>query len=157
MDARECDLLDVKFYAKYKDNHRDILSLTDVFSTFLHTILVKTKGGPSVSSGFRSIFDDQKYSSQRRSTWVRTDKGKEFLNKYFQVVLRDEGGLQFQVCRIPDLKCAVVERGHPTFAIESTNILHITLHTYISMFCRSLSGPKMTQFTRRLAWRPRES
>ena len=29
-------------------------------------------------------------------------------------MLRDEGGIQFQVCRNPDLKCAVVERVHRT-------------------------------------------
>jgi len=44
---------------------------------------------------------------------VSTDKGKEFQNKHFQDMLRDEG-LQFQVCRKPDLKCVVVERVHCT-------------------------------------------
>ena len=29
-------------------------------------------------------------------------------------MLRDEGGIQFQVCRNPDLKCAVVECVHRT-------------------------------------------
>jgi len=29
-------------------------------------------------------------------------------------MLRDEGGIQFQVCRNPDFKCAVVERMHRT-------------------------------------------
>ena len=45
--------------------------------------------------------------------WVRTDKGKEFLNKHFQDMVRDEG-IQFRVCRNPDVKCAVVERVHRT-------------------------------------------
>ena len=44
---------------------------------------------------------------------VPTDKGKEFLNKHFQDMLRDEG-IEFQVCRKPDVKCAVVERVHRT-------------------------------------------
>jgi len=44
---------------------------------------------------------------------VRTDKCKEFLNKHFQDMLRDKG-IQYQVCRNPDLKCAVVERVHRT-------------------------------------------
>ena len=36
-----------------------------------------------------------------------------FLNKHFQDMLRDEG-IQFQVCRKPDVKCAIVERAHRT-------------------------------------------
>jgi len=106
MDVWECDLLHVKAYAKYNDNYRYILSVIGVFSKFLHMVPIKTKSGPSVASGLRSIFDDPKYSkSRRRAIWVRTDKGKEFLNKHFQDMLRDEGGvIQFQVCRNPDLK-----------------------------------------------------
>ena len=44
---------------------------------------------------------------------MRTDKGKEILNKHFQGMLREEG-IQFQVCRNTDLKCAVVESVHRT-------------------------------------------
>ena len=40
---------------------------------------------------------------------MRTDKGKEFLNTHFQTLLKREG-IEFQVCRNPDVKCAVVER-----------------------------------------------
>jgi len=104
MDVWEFDLIDVQAYAIYND----------VFSKFLHMVPVKTKTGPSVASAFRSVFDDPKYSSRkRRPIWVRTDKGKEFLNKYFQDMLRGDG-IQFQVCKNPDLKCAVLERAHRT-------------------------------------------
>jgi len=44
---------------------------------------------------------------------VRTDKGKEFLNKHFQVMLKREG-IQFQVCRDPDVKYSVIERAQRT-------------------------------------------
>jgi len=44
---------------------------------------------------------------------VRTDKGKEFLNTQFQTLLKHEG-IEFQVCRNPDVKCAVVERVNRT-------------------------------------------
>ena len=84
MDVWECDILDVQSLAKYNDMHRCILSVNDVFSNYLHLISVKTKSGPSIASAFRSIFhDDDDY---RRPVWVRTDKGKEFLNKQFQDV-----------------------------------------------------------------------
>jgi len=63
-------------------------------------VRIKTKSGPSVTSTFRSIFGDPKYSKSRcHPKWVRTDKSKEFVNKYFQDILEDEGGgIQFQVC-----------------------------------------------------------
>ena len=89
----------------------DSLSVIDVFSKYLHLIPIRTKSGPSVASAFRSIFDERR---RRRPIEVRTHKGKEFLNKHFQDMLQDEG-IQFQVCRKPDLKCAVVESVHRTF------------------------------------------
>ena len=109
----ECDLLDVHSYAKYNDNFRYILSVIDVFSKFLYLIPVKTKSGPAVTAAFLSIFDDTPKLTSRRPVWVRTDKGNEFFNKHFQDMLRDEG-IQFQACRNPDVKCAVVERDQRT-------------------------------------------
>ena len=70
---------------------------------------MKRKSGPAVTAAFRSIFDDKPKLPSRQPVWVRTDKGKEFLNKDFQDILRDEG-IHFQVCRNPDVKCALVER-----------------------------------------------
>jgi len=104
IDVWECNLLDIQAYAKYNDNFRYILSVIDVFSKYLHLIPIRTKSGPSVASAFRSIFHDR-----RRPIWVSTDERKELLNKHFQDILRDEG-MQFQVCRNPDMKCAIVER-----------------------------------------------
>ena len=85
----------------------------NVISKFLYLIPVKTSSGPAVTAAFRSIFDDKPKLPWRRPVCVRTDKGKEFLNKHFQDVLRDEG-LQFQVCRYPDVNCAFVKRTHRT-------------------------------------------
>jgi hypothetical protein len=102
-DMFECDL------ARYNDNHGYILTVIDVFSKYLHLVPVKTKSGPSITSAVRSILGDTK----RRPVWVRTDKVKEILNKHFQDMLRKEG-IQFQVCRNPDVKCAVVERAQRT-------------------------------------------
>ena len=84
-------------------------SVIDVFSKYLHLIPIRTKRRPSVASAFRSIFHDRRHCP----IWVRTDNGKELLNKHFQDMLRDEG-MRFQVCRNPDLKCAVVEHVHHT-------------------------------------------
>jgi len=70
--------------------YRYIISVLDVFSKYLHLVPEKTKSGPAITSAFRSLFHDD----SRRPVWVRTDKGKEFLNKHFQYILRYEG-IQF--------------------------------------------------------------
>ena len=74
---------------------------------------MKTKSGPAATASFRSIFDDKPKLPSRRPVWVRTDKGKEFLHKDFQDMLRYEG-IQFEVCRNPDVICAVVEHAQRT-------------------------------------------
>jgi len=107
MDVWECDLFYVQPYAEYNDNFRYILSVIDVFSKFLYRISVKTNSGTAVNTAFRSIFDDKPKLPSRRPVWVCTDKCREFPNKDFQDLLRKEG-IQFKVCRNPDVKCAVV-------------------------------------------------
>ena len=52
----ERDLLDAQSLAKYNDMYRYIISITDVFSKYVHLVPVKTKSGSSIASAFRSIF-----------------------------------------------------------------------------------------------------
>ena len=86
---------------------------------------IKTKSGTAVTSAFRSLLHDD----SRRPLCVRTDKGKEFLNKHFQEMLREEG-FHFQVCKNPDVKCAVVERVRRT--ISGTLFKYFTFpNTYL--------------------------
>jgi len=95
------NLMHVQAYAKYNNNHRNILIAIYVFWKFLNMIALKKKSGPSVASAFPSMFDDLKYlSRKRRPIWVPIDKSKELLNKHFQLTLRGEG-VQFQVCKPP--------------------------------------------------------
>ena len=90
--------------------------------------------GPSVALAFRYIFDDPKYSTGRRPIWVRTDKGKEFLNKHFRDMLRDEGGIQIQVYRNRDLKCVIVERVNRTIRDRLYKYFtHKNNHRYIDV------------------------
>ena len=69
----------------------------------------------TVTSAFKSILENPKYSKpiQRQPIWVRTDKGKEFLNQDFQDMLKYKG-IQFQVCLNPDVKCSIVTRARRT-------------------------------------------
>ena len=74
---------------------------------------LRSKTGTAVSSAFRSILAKYSKPVRRRPIWVSTDRGKEFLNRSFQAMLKKEG-IQFQICRDPNVKCAVVERSHRT-------------------------------------------
>jgi transposase InsO family protein len=111
----ESDLVDVQALSKYNDGVKYLLTVIDVFSKFLHIVPLKSKTGKAVATAFQSLFKDPKYAKpiRRRPVWVRTDRGKEFLNKTFQDMLKREG-IQFQVCKNPDVKCSVVERAHRT-------------------------------------------
>jgi hypothetical protein len=77
LDVWECDVLVTQSLARYNDMHRYILSVIDVFSKYVHLVPVKSKSGPSITSAFRSLFHDD---HSRRPVWVRTNKGKAFLN-----------------------------------------------------------------------------
>ena len=78
----------------------------------MHMVPLKVKTGAATAAEFESVLRDPKYR-RRRPIWVRTDKGKEFLAREFQAVLKREG-IQFQVCKNPDVKCSIVERAHRT-------------------------------------------
>ena len=110
MDVWEADLLDVQNVSEFNDNYKYLLTVIDVFSKFLHVVPLKCKTGQTVASAFQSVFTD-KYSKpyKQRPLTLRTDKGKEFLNKTVQGMLKHEG-IQFQVCKNPDVNCSVEER-----------------------------------------------
>jgi len=91
----------------------------------MHSTPLRTQTVKVVAVALESIFRDPKYTKpiRKRPVWVRTDKGKEFLNTQFQTLLKREG-IDFQVCRNPDVKCAVVERVN--------RILRDKLHRYFT-------------------------
>ena len=105
----ECNLFDVQTISKYNDRIKYLLSVIDVFSKYFHVVLLKWNTGPSVTSAFQSFLKEAKYSKpiRRRPLWVNTDRGKEFLNKPFQGMLKSEG-IQIHVCEKPDVKYSVV-------------------------------------------------
>jgi transposase InsO family protein len=106
-DVWENDLVDVQGLTIYNDGVKYLLTVIDVFFKIVHIIHLKGKTGKAVTSAFQSILENPRYLKpiRRRPVWVRTDKGKEFLNKSFQDMLKREG-IEFQICRNPDLKCS---------------------------------------------------
>jgi hypothetical protein len=55
--------------------------------------------------------------------------GEEFLNATFQGLLK-KNGIQFQDCRNPDVKCAVIERYNRTLKTR-----RYKYHTYKNTYC----------------------
>jgi transposase InsO family protein len=127
MDLWECDLMDIQNLGTYNDKYKYLLSVIDVFSKFLHIVPLRSKTGTAIASAFRSMF--AKYS-RRRPIWVRTHRGKEFLNRSFQDILKE--GILFEVCRDLNVKCAIVERSHRTIRhqLYKYDIKHVQIHRF---------------------------
>jgi len=145
--------VDVQALSKYNDSYKYLLTLIDVFSKFLHIVSLKSKTGKDVSSTFHSVLQDPKYSEpiKRRPIWVRTDKGKEFLNTTFQNLLKREG-IQFQVCKNPDIKCSIVERAHRTIRVTLYKFFTQKTRTDTLIYFQTLSWVITHRYTGQLAW-----
>jgi hypothetical protein len=109
MDVWECDLDGVQGLFKYNDGIMYLLSIIDVFSKYLHAVPLKSKTKPSVTAAFQSVLKSRRHSKPvlKLPVLLQTDTGKEFLYRPFQAMLKVEG-IQFQVCRNPDVKFAIV-------------------------------------------------
>jgi transposase InsO family protein len=114
-DVWEADIMHLSSLKNYNDNYKYILQVIDVFSKYLHSVPLSSKTGAAVTSAFNAILRDPRYSKPIRSrpVWLRTDKGKKFLNAEFQGLLK-RVGIQFQICKNPDVKCSVVEKVNRT-------------------------------------------
>ena len=142
MDIFECDLLHVQALSKYNDGYKYLLTVIDVFSKFLHIVPLKSKTGKAVSSAVHSVLQNPKYLKprKRRPIWVRTDKGKEFLNTAFQNLLKHEG-IQFEICKNPDIKCSIVERAHRTIRDKLYKFFtHKNTYRYIDVIQEFVTG-----------------
>jgi len=123
----------------------------DVFTKYLHMTSIKKRSGPSVASAFLSIFADPK-------SQYALIRGSNFLINIFRTCFGTRAvASSFRCFGTPTINVRSWNECIARFAVDSTNILHIKIHRDKSMFCRNLSRPTMTRFTRRLASRPRES
>jgi len=92
MEVWESDLLDLQNISKFNNNYKYLLTVI-----VLHVVPLKSKTGRTLTTAFQSIFTDKKFfKPHKRPITLRTDKGKEFLNKTFQNMFKHEG-VQFEV------------------------------------------------------------
>jgi hypothetical protein len=150
MDVLECDLIDIQNVSKYNDNYRNLLSVIDVFSKFLHIVPLRIKIGTAVASVFRSIL--AKYS-HRRLIWVRRDRGKKFLTDRSKTCWRRRA-FSFKCVAILKLNALSSNEAILPYETSCTNIWRIRTRTDTLMYCRNSRGTTI-QFTARLVWPPR--
>ena len=99
----QLDLIDMQKLSKFNDKYNYILVGIDVFSRYAFAQPIKSKKSMDVLDGFKAM------TKSRSPENVQTDKGTEFLNKYFQEYLKDSN-IHFFTGENDDVKCALAER-----------------------------------------------
>ena len=105
-DQWEADLVDVHGIAKYNNNVTFLLTVIDSLSKYAFVVPLKDKTGQSIVKAFTHIF------KTRQPRKLRSDKGKEFVNKLFQDFLKKRGIIFFTSNN--ETKSAIVERFNRT-------------------------------------------
>ena len=104
----EADLVDMQEFKKHNNGFRFILNVIDCLSKYAWAIPLKDKTADSICEGFKKIFLERRFP-----IYIRTDQGKEFLNKKFKQFLKELGVHHF-TSKNKDIKCAIVERFNRT-------------------------------------------
>ena len=99
----EVDLMDLSSLADFNDGYRYVLVHIDIFSKFVRTVPLKPKAAQEVTRAFKKIFEDG-----GKTLKIRSDNGREFVNKTLQSLFQKEGIKYFTSSIV--VKCAVVER-----------------------------------------------
>ena len=105
-DQWEADLVDVHGLAPYNNNFKFLLTVIDTLSKYAFAVPIKNKTGESIVKAFTQIF------KARQPRKLRTDSGKEFLNRPFQQFLKAKKIIFFTSNN--ETKSAVVERFNRT-------------------------------------------
>jgi hypothetical protein len=100
----EIDLMDMKKYEKHNNGFQYVLVFIDVFSKYVWAIPCKNKSSETVLKAVSKIFD----STQRRPKYIRSDKGREFLNSLVQNFFK-RNQIRY-ILTHSESKAAIVER-----------------------------------------------
>ena len=103
----QIDLSDMSTLSDQNDGYKHMLTCIDVFSKYAWAIPVKNKSADEIVRAFSEIIKDKK------PELVQSDEGKEFLNKKFQDLLK-QNAINFFTSKNREIKCSVVERFNRT-------------------------------------------
>jgi len=104
----EADLVDMQEFKRFNHGYNYILTVIDVLSKYAWAEPLRDKTGKSIVKAFINIFE-----SGRKPFYLRTDQGKEFLNREFRQFLRENYVYHF-TSNNKTVKCAIVERFNRT-------------------------------------------
>ena len=80
-DIWATDLIDMQALSKDNNGIKYLLTVVDIFSKFVWIIPLKRQTGQEVANAFSKILKERRPSKM----WV--DKGREFFNKDFQILV----------------------------------------------------------------------
>ena len=85
-DLWDADLADVSNLAMHNDDVHFLLIVIDVFSRYLWVVQLKQKTSKALVAAFTQVF-----AGGRKPTSIRTDKGKEFTNRWVKALMKENG------------------------------------------------------------------
>ena len=103
------DLVEVQSLSKYNKGYRYLLNVIDVLSKYAWVEPLKNKTGQAVTEAFATIL---KRSGGRKPMNLQTDDGKEFYNKTFTSLMKQQNIHHFSTSG--DTKASIVERFNRT-------------------------------------------
>lgn len=102
----QADLVEMQQFEKENKGFKYLLTVIDCFSKYAWAVPIKNKTADETIKAFEVIF------KERKPAKLQTDKGKEFINKKFQDVLKLNNIHWFSTNS--DLKASIVERFNRT-------------------------------------------
>ena len=112
---------------KYNKGYSYIMVAIDVFSRFAFAEAIKSKQGKDVTEAFKAMI------KERAPLYIQTDKGKEFLNKHFQNLMKKRG-ITFFTRENSDIKCFLAEHFISTLQSKMWHYFtYYNTYTYIDV------------------------
>lgn len=107
-DLLQADLVEMIPYAKLNRNYKYLLTVIDTFSKYGWAIPIKSKTGQQVANAMETIMRTLRDPPKN----IQTDDGKEFFNKYFEKIMKNNGINHYST--FSGLKASIVERFNRT-------------------------------------------
>ena len=105
----EADLVDMQEFSSQNNGNNYILTVIDVMSKYAWVRALRNKKMKTIIEAFESIF-----IHERLPRYLRTDQGKEFVNKKFKKFMKEECAIYHFTSKNQTIKCAIVERFNRT-------------------------------------------
>ena len=138
----QADLADVSNTKDWNDDHTFLLCVIDVFSKYAWVEPLKDKGGKEMVRGFTAVFKKARGRKPRR---LQSDKGKEFLNREVQKLLKGKD-IHFFTTNNTDTKASVVERFQRTLKARMWRYFtHKKTRRYLDVVQKLVDGYNRTR------------